>query len=79
MSFLEDTLEKLAGKKVGLIRIDSGFFSNQIMSYLEEKDLNYIIACRFNNRIKHHLAYEKKWVNVADGLDIAESTYKGLD
>ena len=79
MSFLEDTLEKLSGKKVGLIRMDSGFFSNQIMSYLEEKDLNYIIACRFNNRIKHHLAYERKWVNIADGLDIAESTYKGLD
>ena len=58
LSFLEDTLEKLSGKKVGLIRMDSGFFSNQIMSYLEEKDLNYIIACRFNNRIKHHLAYQ---------------------
>ena len=58
MSLLDDTLEKLSGKKVGLIRMDSGFFSNQIMSYLEEKDLNYIIAYRFNSRIKHHLAYQ---------------------
>ena len=79
LSFLEDTLNKLDGKKVGLIRMDSGFFSNQIMSYLEEKSLHYIIACRFNNRIKHALAEEGKWVEVANGIDISETTYKGLD
>lgn len=79
LSFLEDTLDKLAGKKVGLIRMDSGFFSNQIMSYLEQKNLHYIIACRFNNRIKHELAYESKWVSLGEGIDIAESAYCGLD
>lgn len=42
LSFLDDTLHKLEGKKVGLIRMDSGFFSNQIMSYLEDKSLHYI-------------------------------------
>lgn len=79
LSFLDDTLDKMKGKKVGLIRADSGFFSNMIMSHLEELDLNYIIACRFNNRIKHKLVYEQKWVNVTDGIDIAESTYQGLN
>lgn len=77
--FLDDTLEKMKGKKIGLIRADSGFFSNLIMSHLEELNLNYIIACRFNNRIKHELVYEQKWVNVTDGIDIAESTYQGLN
>ena len=79
LSFLEDTLEKLHGKRVGLVRMDSGFFSDHIMKTLEEKELNYIIACRFNNRIKHQLVYERKWANVAPGLDIAEGTYQGLD
>ena len=59
--------------------MDSGFFSNQIMSYLEQKNLHYIIACRFNNRIKHELAYESKWVSLGEGIDIAESAYCGLD
>lgn len=78
LAFLDDTLEKMKGKRVGLVRADSGFFSNVIMNRLEELDMNYIIACRFNNRIKHELAYERKWVNVADGIDIAEGTYQGL-
>ena len=47
LSFLEDSLENLDGKKVGLIRMDSGFFSGEILDYLEMKALNYIVACRF--------------------------------
>lgn len=76
LPFLDDTLSKLSGKKVGLVRMDSGFFSGQIMSYLESKAMNYIIACRFNNRIKQQLANQGKWVNIAQGLDIAETTYQ---
>lgn len=78
-AFLNDTLGKLDGKRIGLIRMDSGFFSDLIMRELEAKNLNYIIACRFNNRIKHQLADEGRWVNVAPGLDIAEDTYRGID
>ena len=76
LSFLEDTLDKLTNKKVGLIRMDSGFFAKDIMDYLEEKKLNYIIACCFNNRIKYALANQHKWVEICDGLDIAETTYQ---
>lgn len=79
LAFLDDTLQKLSGKEVGLIRMDSGFFSNQIMNCLEEKNLHYIIACRFNNRIKHLLANERKWLNATGGTDICETTYQGLD
>ena len=59
ISFLEDTLSRLKGKKVGLIRADSGFFGGEIFDYLENyndgKGLNYIVACRFNNKIKMKL------------------------
>lgn len=47
------------------------------MSKLEEKKLNDIIACRFNNRIKHQFVYERKQVGVAPGLDIAEGDIPG--
>ena len=76
LAFLEDTLSRLRDKKVGLIRMDSGFFSGNILDYLEQKCLHYIIACRFNNRIKYSLTHEKVWTEVADGLEIAETTYQ---
>ena len=76
LSFLEDTLSRLQDKRVGLIRMDSGLFSGNILGYLEQRQLSYIIACRLNNRIKYSLTHEKTWVEVADGLEIAETTYQ---
>ena len=76
LAFLEDTLSRLAGKRVGLVRMDSGFFSKGILDYLEEKRLHYIVACRFNNRIKYSLTHQQVWTEVTDGLDIAETTYQ---
>ena len=76
LSFLEDTLSRLQDKRVGLIRMDSGFFSGNILGYLEQRQLSYIIACRLNNRIKYSLTHERIWVEVADGLEIAETTYQ---
>jgi hypothetical protein len=76
IAFLEDTLSRLRDKEVGLIRMDSGFFSGSILDYLEQKRLHYIIACRFNNRIKYSLTHEKVWTEVAEGLEIAETTYQ---
>lgn len=76
LSFLDDTLSRLSGKRVGLVRMDSGFFAKNVLDYLEERQLHYIIACRFNNRIKYSLTHERTWVEVADGLQISETTYQ---
>lgn len=79
LAFLEDTLSRLQNKKVGLVRMDSGFFSGKILDSLEQRQLHYIVACRFNNCIKYNLTHEKRWVEVADGLEIAETTYRAED
>lgn len=76
LAFLNDTLSRLENKKVGLIRMDSGFFSKDILDYLEQKQLHYIIACRLNNRIKYGLTHQKVWVEVEKGLEITETTYQ---
>jgi hypothetical protein len=81
LSFLEDTMEKLEGKKIGLLRCDSGFYSREIFEYLEkeERKIDYIIAARFNNRIKGKLALEREWLKLGEGIEISETMYKAQE
>lgn len=74
--FLLDTLDKLKGKTVGLIRMDSGFFNKGILDLMEMKSLNYIIAVRFYMPIQRAVSNQKTWLNISKGLDIAEFEYK---
>ena len=76
IAFLEDTLSRLGDKRVGLVRMDSGFFAMNILDCLERKKLHYIVACRFNNRIKYSLTHERTWIEITDGLEISETTYQ---
>jgi hypothetical protein len=81
LSFLEDTMEKLEGKKIGLLRCDSGFYSKEIFEYLEreEREINYIIAARFHSVVKNKLAGERTWIKLGEGIEIAETEYKAID
>jgi len=51
-AFLEDTLNKLKGKKDGLIRMDNGFFSKGVLDFIEGLKINYIVAVRFYKPIQ---------------------------
>lgn len=79
LSFLEDTLTKIANKTVGLIRADSGFYSKEIFEYLEDKTMNYIIAAKFYQPIKWKLAKHSIWLTLDSGLEIGETTYQADD
>jgi hypothetical protein len=74
--FLLDTLDKLKGKTVGLIRMDSGFYNKEILDLMEIKSLNYIIAVRFYLPIQRAVSFHKTWLNLAKGIDIAEIEYQ---
>ncbi|MQL46424.1 transposase, partial [Escherichia coli] len=54
-NFLNETLEILSGKQIGLIRADSGFYANDFLTYLEERNLNYIVAVKMFPTIKTEL------------------------
>jgi hypothetical protein len=49
-AFLGSTLENLGGKRVALLRADSGFSDNDFLDHVEGKGLKYIIA--------HNLKYK---------------------
>jgi hypothetical protein len=70
LSFLENTLKKLEGKKLSLLRLDSVFFSNEIMNYLEEKPLKYIVSAKFYHPIQRLIAGNENWILLDDGIEI---------
>ena len=81
LNFLEDTLNKLYGKRVGLLRADSGFHNNEIMTYLENREcpINYIIAAKFYMPIKRILVSQRLWLKLGEGIEIAETTYQAME
>lgn len=77
LPFLEDTFQKLSNKNISLLRLDSGFYSNEIFQYLErkEKPVQYITAMRFYEPIQRMLAREQGWLTLDDGIEISEMQY----
>ncbi len=76
LSFLEDTLSKFGDKKVGLTRLDSGFCSDEIMSYLEQKQMNYIVAARFTHPIQRLIDKQDVWMMIDQGIYICDKFYQ---
>lgn len=75
-AFLEDTFEKLRGKTIGLFRADSGFYDKKVFNFLEARSINYIVAVRLHRPLQQKLATHRTWMKVANGIEIAESTYQ---
>lgn len=76
LSFLEDTLSKLKNKTVSLIRLDSGFFQSNILDYLEQKAMSYIIAAKFTHPIQRVIKESTSWIVLDTGIEICEQVYQ---
>ena len=77
LSFLEDTLSKLKNKNVSLLRLDSGFFQSDILDYVEEKSIDYVIAAKFTHPIQRLIASNNSnWMVLDTGIEICEQMYQ---
>ncbi len=76
LSFLQDTIDRLKGKKVSLLRADSGFYGKEIFEFAEQREINYIIVARHYATIQRKVAGLKNWWRLEDGLQITETTYQ---
>ncbi|NOX64995.1 MAG: transposase [Chlorobi bacterium] len=60
-----------------------GFYSQEIFKYLENKApaaIDYIVAARLYYPIKRKkLAYQKTWLRLDDGIEIADTEYQSPD
>lgn len=56
--------------------MDSGFFQKDILDYLEQKGLNYIVAVRFTHPIQNLINKQDLWISVDDEIEICEKEYQ---
>ena len=75
--FLYETFKViLKDKEVGLVRADSGFYSNEFLQWFEKEELSYIIAVKFYENIKYQIGAVKEWTSITYGLDVCEMKFK---
>lgn len=71
--FLEETFKKvLQGQEVGLLQADSGFYSSEILEYLEGREQNYIIAVKMYPTIKSSIYHIDDWVEIYKGISVSQ-------
>lgn len=76
-AFMDETFENVfSTQEVGLVRADSGFYTESILNTLEARSLNYIVAVRCYPNIKRNIYGLKDWVSICDGIDVCEFTHK---
>jgi len=75
-NFLTETLSILQNKRVGLVRADSGFFSEDFCNEMEDRKLNYITAVPMYPNIKSEIGSQRGWVEVGDGIEVVEWEYR---
>jgi hypothetical protein len=77
LQFLESTLHHLGDKMVGLLRADSGFFDDAILSGLEGKGIPYVIAARLTQTLQRTIYQATGWWALETGLELTELRYQG--
>ncbi|WP_209332997.1 IS1380 family transposase [Lunatimonas salinarum] len=74
--FMQETFNHaLKGKKIGLVRADSGFYTEELLSYLEQEKHNYIMAVRMYPNVKAEVWGLSDWIELARGIEIAEMMF----
>ena len=78
MTVLLKTLDK---SNIGLIRADSGFFSQTTLNILEQNNLKYIVAAKMYAGLVREIFEADNWVPYSDGIDTCsiECKLKGWD
>ena len=50
------------------MRADSGFFDQKLLSFLEEREVSYIVVARLSPQIKRQLCEVREWIAVEGGI-----------
>ena len=82
-AFLANTLHRLGGKHVSLLRADSGFSDSAFLDHLDQQPFHYIIALRQNQPLQRALVDVSGWWALLDehgkpveGIELTRFTYQ---
>ncbi len=67
--------QALKGKKTGLVRADSGFYNEEILSYLEQEQHSYIMAIKMHPNVKSEIWGLGDWVELTKGIELNEMRF----
>ncbi|GJL76964.1 MAG: hypothetical protein NMNS02_30700 [Nitrosomonas sp.] len=76
LAFLDDSLNKLGGKRVALLRADSGFSDQVFLNDLDQRDMHYLIALQLNQPLQRALVDETGWWVLDDGIELIAFDYQ---
>jgi len=74
--FLEETFSILKNKRVGLFRADSGFCTSDILDYIEDKNIAYVMSCTLYANLQSKIYSITEWNAIGEGLWISQISYK---
>lgn len=73
VEFLKEALALLGNNlKVRVVRADSGFFNDKLLSFLEERALPYIVVARLTRWIKSEAIHIQEWNDLDSVYSVAE-------
>lgn len=76
-AFLQETIEEiLSDTRIGLVRADSGFYTEEILNYIEQQQLNYIIATRMYSNVKREVYGLEDWISICPGIDVNQMYFE---
>jgi hypothetical protein len=62
--------------KIALARLDSGFYSNEVMTQFETKEIPYIIAAKFTTLLVTRVIEKATRLAAKDGAEYRSIMYK---
>jgi len=82
-AFLANTLHRLGGKHVSLLRADSGFCDSAFLDHLDERQMHHVIALRQNQPLQRALVDAEGWWVLQDergkpveGIELTRFAYQ---
>lgn len=67
--------QALKGKKIGLVRADSRFYNEELLSYLEQERHNYIMAVKMYLYVKSEIWGLGDWMELTKGIELNEMKF----
>ena len=80
LEFAKQTWERLALRlKILGVLADSAFYQIELVEFIEDKQVPYVIAARLSRPLQNEIAKVTQWKKVDDGISVAEFIFEHKD